>query len=461
MSSVGAWILAVAFGVVAFLLPALWNGFAIVFFDTGGYIDRVTKMGIYPGRSFFYGVFLWLTSFGWWSFWGPIMMQSLLCLWLIHLMLRCHNLPAGPLFTAIFCLGLSLLTGISWCTSQLMPDILVPMAIVALWLLSFSWQSLSIPERIGLFAAALLGMVSHNSCLALGIGLIPTILILRIILFGERRLITACIFPPVAVMAASLVLIPTVNFALSGKMTYSTGGPVFLFARFVQAGIAQQWLKNNCPIANMRLCSVRNQIPKTSDEFLWSVTSPFKKLGGWTGNTLNTELGEVVAESIEEYPGEVLMTSLQAALNQFVMFETGDGLDNYQDYTRLVFSQLSPQLAQSFKVAKQQCNEVTQNLFDELNMVHIPVAYLSILGLLATIGWGMRAKRPEFVGLALFVLFALMGNAFICGALSSPFERYQSRVIWLATLVVGLAGTAAYIHHKSHNGDCPAGVKTE
>jgi hypothetical protein len=36
------------------------------------------------------------------------------------------------------------------------------------------------------------------------------------------------------------------------------------------------------------------------------------------------------------------------------------------------------------------------------------------------------------------VFVALIGNAIICGVLSNPHDRYQSRVIWLPTLVVAL-----------------------
>jgi hypothetical protein len=37
------------------------------------------------------------------------------------------------------------------------------------------------------------------------------------------------------------------------------------------------------------------------------------------------------------------------------------------------------------------------------------------------------------------VLLALMGNAIIFGTFSNPHDRYQSRVIWLPTLVLVLA----------------------
>jgi hypothetical protein len=33
----------------------------------------------------------------------------------------------------------------------------------------------------------------------------------------------------------------------------------------------------------------------------------------------------------------------------------------------------------------------------------------------------------------------LLGNAFVCGALSNPNDRYQSRIAWIAVLAILLA----------------------
>ena len=37
------------------------------------------------------------------------------------------------------------------------------------------------------------------------------------------------------------------------------------------------------------------------------------------------------------------------------------------------------------------------------------------------------------------ILLGMIGNAIICGTFSNPHDRYQSRVIWLPTLVLLLA----------------------
>jgi hypothetical protein len=119
--------------------------------------------------------------------------------------------------------------------------------------------------------------------------------------------------------------------------------------------------------------------------------------------------------------------------------ETGDGLDEYQPAVRAFFTDLLPRTAGTFNAARQQQGQITQLLFDALNTVHIPIAHLSVVGLLIVVGWGLWTGRHDLAGLAFFTLTALLGNAFICGALSNPHDRYQSRLVWLATLVVSMA----------------------
>ena len=67
-SSLVRWLPALAAILALLLAPALWNGYAVVFHDTGGYVGSVLEWQLFPGRSFFYGLFLWLTSLGWLNF---------------------------------------------------------------------------------------------------------------------------------------------------------------------------------------------------------------------------------------------------------------------------------------------------------------------------------------------------------------------------------------------------------
>ena len=54
-----AWLAATLVMLLALLWPALWNGFPLVFYDTGGYLMRMFENGLGFGRSSLYGAFLW------------------------------------------------------------------------------------------------------------------------------------------------------------------------------------------------------------------------------------------------------------------------------------------------------------------------------------------------------------------------------------------------------------------
>ncbi len=384
-------------------------------------------------------MYLYAASLGWWSFYGPILGQALCSVWIIHLMQRCHDLPAGPRATAFLCAGLSLATGIAWYVGQLMPDGLIALVVLALWLLGFRWQRLQQIERIGLAAICLFGLLSHMSGMALAIGLAVVVLMARFVVWRRGWALPVSWLPPVAVVVASLILMPMFHLFLVGKATYTPGGPVYIFGRLVEAGIAQRWLAEHCPVPGIQLCGLQDRIPRNGDQFLWGGKSAFQALGGWNG-AANAELAYLVKMCLKTYPSAVAWTAAQATLQQMIMVKTGDQLADHHNDTRNVFSNLlPPRVASAFNAARQQQAGLTQPMIDTLNRVHTPVAHLSLLGLLFVVGWGMRSKRYDLVAVALFMLIALIGNAFICGALSNPHDRYQGRLVWLPSLVVSMA----------------------
>ena len=437
-SSLVRWLPALAAILALLLAPALWNGYAVVFHDTGGYVGSVLEWQLFPGRSFFYGLFLWLTSLGWLNFWGPAVAQSLLAAWTIHLLLRCHGLAAGPLALTLHCAGLALVTGISWYTSQLMPDILVPLVVLAYLLLGLHGQALRRWERAGLAAMALLGLLSHMSCLALAIGLVGVTLILRIMARWRHWPLQVRVWPGAALAVAALLLMPTVHVLLFQHPGFTPGGSAFLYGRLVQDGLAHRWLADHCPADGVRLCALQQRLPHTADEFLWADSSPFRDLGDWERQS-QEELGRLVRATVAAYPAAFAWNSLRFTAVQLVKVATGDGLDEHHDATRGVLTGALPQSARPYTEARQQQGEVSRQLFKTLNRVHRPVAWLATAMLPLLLVLGVRAHRFDRALLAFFLLTALVGNAFICGALSNPHDRYQSRVVWIAVLAVGMA----------------------
>jgi hypothetical protein len=370
-----------------------------------------------------------------------VLLQSLATLWLIHMLFRCHSLPSGPQALAFFVASLACLTGISWYTGQLMPDILVPLIVMALWLLGFHWPRLGRMERAGVVLLTLLGLLSHMSCLALALGLILVLLAMKV--KPLHRVPAVYIVPPLAVVLSCLLLMPLLHLVLTGKGGYTPGGSTFLFGRMVQDGLVQRWLAEHCPDPDIKLCAFRHRLPATADDFLWNGGSPFQDMGGWRGDA-EPEFKRLTWAAVTTYPGMALWTTLRSTGQQMVKVATGDALDEGHYDTRGIINKYLPGIAQPFFETRQQNGQITRDLFDRLNLVHVPVALLSVLGLLPAAFWSWRNGRCDLAVLALFVFLALLGNAFICGALSNPHDRYQSRLVWLAPLVVGMITVACW-----------------
>lgn len=78
--------------------------------------------------------------------------------------------------------------------------------------------------------------------------------------------------------------------------------------------------------------------------------------------------------------------------------------------------------------------------FAAINRVHIPIALISMALLLVIVARSLwRRHLDDLSLLAATVSLALLGNAFLCGVISGPHDRYGARMVWIATFVVLIA----------------------
>ena len=77
------------------MAPALWNGFPLLQWDTGGYLARWYEGYLVPSRAVVYGLIL--NAGAPLAFWPVLLLQSALTVWILALMLRAHGLrPTAP-----------------------------------------------------------------------------------------------------------------------------------------------------------------------------------------------------------------------------------------------------------------------------------------------------------------------------------------------------------------------------
>src|SRR6188472_3140488 len=134
--------------VIAMALPAIWNGYPLLQYDTGGYLARWYEGYLVPSRSTVFGLYLhYGENFG---FWINLAVQSLVTLWLLQLTLRVLGLMQTFRFVAISLL-LILSTALPWLASMLLTDIFAGLCVLSLFILIIGGDRTSGLEKVSLF----------------------------------------------------------------------------------------------------------------------------------------------------------------------------------------------------------------------------------------------------------------------------------------------------------------------
>jgi hypothetical protein len=418
-----AWALVVIASVTLLIAPALWNGFPLLQFDTGGYLARPFEGYLVPSRSAPYGIFL---ALGWkLDFWPAVILQALAAVWIVNGVMRAHGC-ARPSALVVAIAALSALSGLPFLASILLTDIFAGLGVLALYLLVFKGGAFSLPERIALIAFAAFCGSTHSATIAVlaalaGAAALATPFARGVVtLAGARRAIAAVLLGVILTLAG--------NFAISGKAEWTPGGFGIVFGRLLEDGIVARYLEDHCPDPKLRLCAYRRQLPKTADDFLWS-DSVFNELGRFTG--MNDEMREIVLGSLRDYPWMHLKTAAAAAMRQLTAVASGEGVVNYIWHTYGIMERFTPQVLPAMRAARQQQGALS---LDTLNLWHVPIALISMaLVPLMVLRAAFRRVLADADRLAVTLTLAFLANAIVCGTLSNPHPRYGARLAWLAT----------------------------
>ncbi|MDA9501025.1 hypothetical protein [Bradyrhizobium sp. CCBAU 11357] len=411
------------------IAPAVWNGYPLLQWDTGGYLARWYEGYLVPSRSTVFGLYLhYGEGFG---FWINLAVQSLATLWLLQLTLRVLGLMQTFRFVAIFfCLMLS--TALPWLASMLLTDIFAGLSVLSLFLLVVGASRTSAREKISLFVFTAFAVATHSATLGVLLGLCAAGWMVRPFA-GGRLPLAGLTQASLAIIAGGLMLV-SANYALSGKLAWTPGGYGVAFGRMMQDGIVAQYLNDRCPRERYKLCPYRNELPASADEFLWG-QSMFNTLGRFNG--LNDEMGTIVVQSLKDYPAWQAGAALRAMGQQLLHVATGEGTNGWIPHTRGIIERYIPAQAAPMRAARQQNWGIN---FDYVNWLHVPVALASMLALVALLAQALANRRlDDLTLLAGTVTLALLGNAFICGVISGPHDRYGARMVWVATFVALMA----------------------
>ena len=424
------WALAVVLSVALLIAPALWNGFALLQYDTGGYLARWYEGYLVPSRAVVYGLIL--NAGVPLAFWPVLLLQSALAVWILALTLRAHGLGGRPLLLLAVIAALSLLTTLPWLTSILLTDIFCGLGVLALYLLLLCPGALRRYERFGLIALIAVAAATHSATLAVLLALIAAGVVLCLI--DRRQMPFLRLGNGMLALALGAIMVLSADYMVAKRLAWTPGGFALSFGRMLQDGIVKKYLDEHCPDPALRLCAYKDQLPGYADIWFWG-SALFDRLGRFAG--LDQEMETITLQSLIAYPALQAETAAIATAKQLVAVHTGEGVLRTIWHTYAIIDRYTPQLAPTMHAARQQKGELP---FTAINALQYPLALLSMALLPAIVLLARRRTIAAPIGeLAATIALALLGNAFVCGALSNPHDRYGARMVWLAAFAVILA----------------------
>ncbi|HEY2444492.1 MAG TPA: hypothetical protein VGI20_01970 [Rhizomicrobium sp.] len=410
------------------LAAVFWNGFPIIYYDTGAYVFEGLGGHFMVERSPVYSLFLRYGG-GETSLWFIAAIQAGAT---AFAMTQCARAEAPRMrMSTLLLVGavLALVTGLPWYVGQIEPDCFTALVVLTIYLLAFRARVLGFGRTLILLAIGGFAAATHPSHLLLSAFLLAAIAAARLCLGVKPRLLeSAC------VCVLGMALIFAANFHFTRQVFFSRAGSSFVFARMLQDGIVMRLLDDTCPQSGYRLCAYRDSLPPTADGWLWTSNSPFFKLGHFEGTEADS--ARIVRDALLRYPLWQVRAGIRDAALQFVSIKTGDQIEPQEWVLAPVLARYLPTQMSAYLAARQQRGEIH---FRSIGWLHEIVGYFSLAGLVVLLAMSLQAKRHEQAAFLGMILIALIGNAIICGVLSGPHDRYQSRLVWLAPFALLLS----------------------
>jgi hypothetical protein len=435
---------------MAFLLivPAVWNGIPLFYYDSVDYLRLSFTFDLPVFRTASYGVFAGFARLlG--SLWAVIVVQVLMIAYTLWITARTLAPDMKPMTLVAVVSVLCLVTGLPWYTSQVMADAFSGTVVLGVTALALSDKSIGRLHEVLLTVVTAIGTAVHTTHILVASGLVVTLIGLFLLKRRMPCLPNIRLVPPLTTIVLALCLATSMNWIITSRVFLVQPTATLMLGLFVENGLAKQFLDDTCPEQpdSFRLCAHRNQLPDNAADFLWgSDKGLLERLGGWKNTELTKEAQSIVKGSMKAYPIDFIRQSIVFTLRQFRMIESGDGLKPMNWHLEGSIREFYPTQLDAFLNAHQQQNGISLRF---LHPIELTVYFASVL-LLPVLAWMVRrhGNGPAMV-LPLLVIMPLLGNAFICGAGSAPYHRYQGRMAWVPTFaLVLIASPAPHSVHK-------------
>lgn len=350
--------------------------------------------------------------------------------------------PAGPSPRLLAAAGLAAagLGALPFYVAFLMPDILAPVLILMLALLTTYGGDLTRAELVATVGLAVLAVVAHPSHLLVTALFLPLGVLASPLSRGRRWVFVGVLVALVALVGALERLVFAAAVERFARQTAQS--QPFLTARLINDGPGLAYLDARCPDPALATCALAERLAQSDDpmrlnapNILFSedpATGSYKFLTPEQKGAVAREQFAFAAQVVAFDPGAVVLAIGRNTLTQlvFVRIDMTVPPKGQAERLRESYGPVAAGLKDGWLVV--------QDRWWPAALVYWHGAlYLASAGLLLALFFSpwLTARHRVFAGL---VLAGIVINALVCGAISVPAHRYGARVAPLLPMLAAM-----------------------
>lgn len=323
-----------------------------------------------------------------------------------------------------------------------MPDILTGLLLLAIAVSVVAWKYMLWWEALLVVALGILAVLSHPSHLLIAAGMLPVVILASIWANGWRW------WGPVLMVVILVTAGVSEKFALSAIAKEELDAEVnyypFLTVRLIEDGTGYAYLQEHCPDEALATCALYQALQQSDDPMRLTASHMMfevvnAKLGSLrllpeeTQSQIAAEQMHFAMQTFKAHPVRITKAAIRNTLIQARMSSIRMNIaypETVQFFESLPY--FEPGLFRDGRLV------VSRDWVAAVDILHYGY-YTICLVVLAMLAFWPGRLRPEGRVFILLVLTGILANAFVCGAISQPADRYGARVIWLLPFLTMLA----------------------
>jgi len=319
-------------------------------------------------------------------------------------------------------------------TAYAMPDIFAPILLLVIATLTIFARQMRLFEILLAQALGLLAVVTHPSHLLITFLMIPLSILGAVLISGRRAWTAALLVILLALggLAERALFATAVKTVKSSEVVYQP----FLTARSIEDGPGLRVLEDNCPNDEIATCALYDALQRSSDP--WRLTASHimfersENLGSY--RLLPAEIQRDIAQEqisfffrvLRERPVALTLAFLSNTLQQANLFSVEYTIPTEKTLRQVnVISDIAPASFAEARLLGQ------RGALNWLVILHGVVYAVSALLIVVILVLPQKAPPLALKGFVMMILCGILVNAFVCGGVSQPSDRYGARVAFL------------------------------